>query len=325
MRKTKNYLLLGLLSCSSLSFAQYTDQINSNRPGESMSAYSVGETVFQVEAGLYGIREKHNVLDYDANGLGADLQVRYGAFFEELELIADLQYQYDWYTDALNTTNRNDFKQSTIGAKYMVYDPWKNYKPEVNVYSWKATHKFSWRKLIPAIAVYVGGNFVTNNNPYTFRDDKFSPKVMLITHSFYGKWVWVNNIIADKVTTEYPNYGLISTLTRGFSPSWSGFFEAQVYTGDFYSDAIFRAGAAYLLNDSMQLDASISKNIKETPSILYGGVGFSWRFDLNYKDILLPGESDLEKSESEAQTKKRKQDEKDKKEQKERLDEVAPE
>lgn len=320
MKKTKKSLLLSLLLGSSLSFAQYTDQINSNRPGESMSAFSVGQTVFQIESGIYGIRDTHNVLDYEANGLGLDLQVRYGVFFEELELIADLQYQYDWYTDALTTTNRNDFRQSTIGAKYLVYDPGKNYKPEINIYSWKATHKFSWRKLIPAIAVYAGANLVTKNNPYTFKEDKLSPKVMLITHSYYGKWVWVNNIIADKVTTEYPNYGLVSTLTRGFSPSWSGFFEVQAYTGDYYSDTVLRLGAAYLLNDGMQLDASIGKNIKETPSLLYGGVGFSWRFDLNYKDILLPGESDLEKSESEAQKKKRKED----KEQKERLDEIVP-
>ena len=32
--------------------AQYTDVINSNRPGESMSAFSVGKTVFQSEFGI---------------------------------------------------------------------------------------------------------------------------------------------------------------------------------------------------------------------------------------------------------------------------------
>jgi hypothetical protein len=35
----------------------------------------------------------------------------------------------------------------------------------------------------------------------------------------------------------------------------------------------------------MQIDASISTNFKDTPSILYGGVGFSWRYDTNYKDV----------------------------------------
>lgn len=35
----------------------------------------------------------------------------------------------------------------------------------------------------------------------------------------------------------------------------------------------------------MQLDASISTNFKDTPSVLYGGVGVSWRYDGNYKEI----------------------------------------
>jgi hypothetical protein len=35
----------------------------------------------------------------------------------------------------------------------------------------------------------------------------------------------------------------------------------------------------------MQIDASISNSLKTTPSILYGGIGFSWRYDTNYKGI----------------------------------------
>jgi hypothetical protein len=35
----------------------------------------------------------------------------------------------------------------------------------------------------------------------------------------------------------------------------------------------------------MQIDASIGKNIKDTPSIISGGIGFSWRFAKNYKEV----------------------------------------
>jgi hypothetical protein len=35
----------------------------------------------------------------------------------------------------------------------------------------------------------------------------------------------------------------------------------------------------------MQIDASISNNFKDT-TVLYGGVvGFSWRYDANYKEV----------------------------------------
>ena len=58
-----------------------------------MSAYAVGKSVIQVETGIYGIKENHRLLDYDANGYGVDFTLRYGFFMEKLEFIADFQYQ----------------------------------------------------------------------------------------------------------------------------------------------------------------------------------------------------------------------------------------
>jgi hypothetical protein len=34
-----------------------TDQINSNRPGEPMSAFAVGKSVIQLETGIYGTKK----------------------------------------------------------------------------------------------------------------------------------------------------------------------------------------------------------------------------------------------------------------------------
>ena len=93
----------------------------------------------------------------------------------------------------------------------------------------------------------------------------------------------MTNIIADKVTSKYPSYGIIATITRGFNMRWSGFLEMQSYKSDYYADNIFRSGAAYLVRENIQLDASLAKNIKDTPAILYGSVGLSWRFDSNYE------------------------------------------
>lgn len=289
MSKSRYIILLLLLFVTISHYAQFTDIINSNRPGASMSAFSVGKTVFQTEGGIYGIKESHQVLNYDANGFGAELNLRYGAFLEQLEFIMELQYQFDQYTAPLYYKNRNDFKNTVVGAKYLIYDPYKYYEEKVNIYSWKAKQKFKWRTLIPVVSIYAGANFNIGNNTYTFpTNPSFSPKVMLITQNhFAGKWVFVTNIIADKIGTDYPSYGYILTLTRGFNERWSGFIENQGYKSDFYSDAIFRCGAAYLIQENLQIDASISRNIKDTPSLLYGGIGFSWRFDKNHKNVLI--------------------------------------
>lgn len=283
MMNIKTFLVASLLLISGTQYAQYTDIINSNRPGESMSAFSVGKTVIQAEAGLYGIREKHDLSRYEANGFGTELDARYGAFFDQFEFDLNTQYQYDWYKAPLVNDTRGGFKQITIGAKYLVYDPFiKQDKP--NVYSWKANHRFSWKQFIPAVAVYAGINLNIGKNPYTFPTDHISPKFMLITqHHFGSKWVWVNNIIADKYTTDYPTLGIISTMTRGFTTLWSGFLEFQGFKSDYYADTIFRLGAAYLVRENIQLDASFSKNVKDTPAILMANVGMAWRFDSNYE------------------------------------------
>lgn len=316
MKRVYTLFSLSLFLGSSIGYAQYTDQINSNRPGESMSAFAVGKTIFQVESGIYGTLEKHDILNTETKGIGLDMAIRYGAFVEELEFIVDFQYQFDQFTNALETYNRNNFRNTTIGAKYLIYDPDKNYKPEVNIYSWKANQRFKWRSLIPAIAVYGGVNIVGKNNPYTFPDDKISPKFMAITQNHFGRWVWVNNLIADKLTTDYPSYGIISTLTHGFNERWSAFAEFQGYKSDFYADGLGRIGAAHLLGNNMQIDASITSNFKNTPSILYGGIGFSWRFDADYSNIHIRGESDLDMQ------KTREQKRQEKKQERKRLDEM---
>jgi hypothetical protein len=273
-------------------YGQYTDQINSNRPGETMSAYSVGKSVLQVETGIYGIKEKHNILNYNANGYGLDATLRWGLFSEKLELIADFQYQFEKYNALFVSKDLSALKQTVLGAKYLIYDPFlKLKKKEPDLYSWKANHAFNWQKLIPSVAIFAGANLNFSDNPYYFNPKGgISPKIMLITqnHLGDGKWVFVTNIIADYIGTDYPSYDFIVTITRGFNDKWSGFLESQGYSSKFYSDAVIRGGAAYLLSKNLQIDASISSSFKNTPSILYGGVGLSWRFIDNYSEVRIP-------------------------------------
>ena len=319
MNLIKKFLPLLTLFVTSINFAQFTDVINSNRPGKSIAAFSVGKTVIQAELGFYGIKEKHDILNYDAKGVGSELNLRYGAFLEQLEFNLDLQYQNDTYKNDLVSYRRKAFKQTTLGAKYLFYDPNKNYEEKVNVLSWKANHKFSYRSLIPAIGFYAGLNINLSENEFSFiTDPKISPKAMLITQNQFGKFVFVSNIIADKIGTDYPSYGYIITLTRGFTPRWTGYIENQGFQSDFYADNIIRSGAAYLIRENIQIDVNFGVNFKNTPAILNTGIGISWRFDDNYSEVMLRSSKDKSAKDKKGKDKKSSSTDKSKK----RVDEV---
>ena len=321
MFKIKTFLIAFFLMVASVNYAQFTDVINSNRPGESMSAFSVGKTVFQAELGLFGISEKNDPSKKEANGFGSDLSVRYGAFLEQLEIMLDMQFQHDYYKAPLGDETRSGLKQTTLGVKYLIYDPFLSLDDKPDLYSWKKNHKFNWKDFIPAVGIYGGLNIKIGNNPFPFEgDSKVSPKVMLITQNHFGsRWVFVTNSILDKIATDNTSLGYVLTLTRGFNIRWSGFLEHQGVKSDFYSDAIFRAGAAFLIRENIQIDASIGKNIKDTPSLLVGGFGISWRFDQNYERALVRKTKEIKDDKKD----KKGKDKKDKKDKgKKRKDEV---
>ena len=69
MKSLVSFFVLILISTCQISFAQFTDDINSNRPGRSMMAFSVGKSVFQTASGLHYVSEDHNTLDYKDGGI----------------------------------------------------------------------------------------------------------------------------------------------------------------------------------------------------------------------------------------------------------------
>jgi hypothetical protein len=291
------------------SHAQYTDEINTNRPSESMNAFAVGKTVIQLEGGFNYITEKHPYRDYKASGYFAELNIRYGFMKEELEFITELQYQSDTWKGYYDTISRTGLRNSNIGLKYLLYDPNKYKETKANIYSWKANHKFDWGQFMPSIAVFAGANLNFSNNDFVVTDSYgvrpkvsvVSPKITLITQNqFNGGYVFVSNIFLDKIGTPIKTLGYIVTLTKSIGQKSSAFIENKGLKGTYYSDGIFSAGATYLVNNNLQVDFSVSKNYKTTPSLFYGGFGVSWRSDTNYKVIKLKskGEIDGQKKES---------------------------
>jgi len=316
--------------------AQYTEVINSNRPGVSRSAFSVGTNVLQFEAGPFTVNEKHTPLKLEDKGFGIDFAARYGLLLPQLELNIEGTYQNDTRTDSRSfiTTeqDRANFKTLTLGAKYLVYDPYKNRGEEKpNLFSYHANKRFKWRDLIPAVAVYAGANFDTKNNPYTPPGvSGFSPKIMVATqNNFASGWVFVMNFVGNRLFTKTKadnggevfingepvnpfEFQYILTLTKSITDQWVLFGETQGIKSDFYADNLFRFGGAYLWNKNLQLDTALTFNTKDTPSVFSVNLGVSYRLDFHKDPGLDNGTSAEEEAERKANKKRNKKKKKKK-------------
>ena len=287
MKKTLLLLTIFLFISSNKIFSQYTEIINSNRPGNSQSAFSVGSNVIQLETGGFILKEEHELIENKVNGIGIDFMIRYGLILEELEIQINGIYQNDKYTDMRseidNEFNRSNFRKFKIGAKYLVYDPYKNRDESPNLYSYWANNKFKWNSLIPAISVYAGINIDGKNNPYTAAGIKgVSPSFMIATqNNFKNNFVLICNLILDRIGTDQNDFEYILTLTHAFNTKWVSFVETHGINSDFYAENMVKLGAAYLSNENLQLDTSLAFNFKNTPKIFYINFGGSYRLDLH--------------------------------------------
>ncbi len=290
----RKLVVLSLIILTSIPInAQYTETINSNRPGQSQGAFAVGTNVIQLESGGYFGNDEHTGFGTNTDIWGIDYQLRYGLLFENLELNLTGAFEsQDTFQQFLGTTNEykiSDFKTNTIGAKYLIFDPYKSLEEDKpNLYSWKANQRFKWKTLIPAVSIYAGANFAFGDNPYLYEGEgKFSPKAAIITQNNWGRWVLVLNFIGDRLSEDYRSYTGIVTVTHTLSQNLAIFGEYQGIVSDLYADDLVRAGAAYLIGKDFQFDVSGLVNFKDTPSRWQVAAGISYRFDLHKMDEFL--------------------------------------
>ena len=324
--KIKQGGIFFLLLFSYLSlFSQYTETINSNRPGFSQGAFSVGKQILQFEAGFGLGNEEHALLNTETNAFIIDYNVRYGVWKEELEVSLIGAYQSNSNTYLNNGSERkvSNFTSNTLGAKYLFFDPYrKKALAKPNLYSWKANNGFHWKDLIPAISIYAGANFDQAGNPLTHSANnvantgiEISPTVAIATQNNLGGWVFVINLIGERFTLDEKSYSYILTLTHTFNRKLAAFIENQGIKSDFYADQLFRGGATYLVTEGFQIDAAVLLNIKDTPSRLYGRLGVSYRLDMHENDEYIEdkGKAGREKKKRERNiTKKKKVNKKSK-------------
>ncbi len=282
-----------LLFLASLSVTgQYTDVINSNRPGLSVSAYAVGKNVVQLEMGLFYEQQDHGLLNTQSDIWGSDISLRYGLLFETLELNYEgtFQNQDILFNNFDISETRTNFQRNRLGLKFLVYDPFKNpERNKPNLYSWRANNKFQLKNLLPAVSVYAGVNFVLGDNPFYPGEAQISPRAMIATQSkLTPRMVLITNTAYDRIGTEFPELSYLISISHAFkNPKWSVFVEHQGIQSDRYSDLLLRSGIAYLMNERLQIDMNLGASFKNTPSRVFISTGGSYRFDF-HKDKLVP-------------------------------------
>src|SRR5690606_11644930 len=161
----------------------------------------------QAEGGFSYEKRDHSKMLTESNIFGVDLSLRYGLLFETLEIT------YDGVFDSQNTTytgrgieeSWSDFSKNRLGAKYLIFDPFKNAENnKPHLYSGKANHRFKWKSLIPAVSIYGGANFLIGDNPYYVGYPSFSPRAMVATQSRVSpRVVLITNIAYDYIGTEF--------------------------------------------------------------------------------------------------------------------------
>ena len=262
--------------------AQYTEAINSKRPGYTQSPYSLGTNVYQIESGFF--YEQHINSSTFNKGFGSDIFLRTGLLSERLEFNLDLKIQKDYWFVYDNITTQTiekeyfGFSTMTLGAKYLFFMP-KYKDPSKEIRSWKRKTSFDWNRLIPAVGIYAGVNLNLLSAPYKM--SQLSPKVsILLQNDFSDYFIWVNNITGDHLTIDaYRNFGYASTLIISLTDRFSVYGEHQGTFYKTYHEFKLGGGLAYLLSPDLQIDLNLHRNFNGLFTYNHGGLGVSWRLD----------------------------------------------
>ena len=273
------FLISCLLATTSLK-AQYTEIINSNKPGFSDSPYSVGKGVYQFESNFFLKNLASGTSFTIPQSFGVDLLFRTSLFVEKLELNSQVTFQKDKVA-IQNVFNSSYFTSGvsrfTIGAKYLLFKPtYRDLSKEIR--SWKRRNAFDKKRFIPSVAIYLGVNSDFVNEIH--KTGKISPKVgVLLQQNLTNDFNLISNIFFDKIGTEFSEISYIISATQNFADRWSGFVEHQGIFLKHQKNINLGTGLTYLFNKDIQINTS-ARFVQEGRSRgFYGCLGVSYRID----------------------------------------------
>ncbi|MBS9773999.1 MAG: transporter [Tenacibaculum sp.] len=268
--------------------AQYTEIINSNRPGFSESPFSVGTGIYQFETSLFLRKDKSVPIFSNPQSLGINFHFRTSFLFERLELNVTTSLQND------RISFKNVFESYktetglgtlTLAAKYLVYKPKYTDKTK-EIRSWKKRFSFDYRRLIPNIAVYAGYNLGnTLNNPHKHGGNTKKLGILL-QNNFSNQFNVITNFYYNYMGSKTPEYSYVITGTYSFNEKWSVFIEHQAMFSKIEKHNNIGAGVTYLFNDNLQFNTNFRENFRNETTGYYAGIGVSYRIDKHIDDYV---------------------------------------
>jgi hypothetical protein len=279
----KCFFFLFLLSFSSI-YSQYTEVINSNKPGFSESPYSVGTGVYQFESNIF-FRDTYIQPTFSRpQSLGFDLLFRTSFFLEKLELNVQTSYQQDKVAFKNIFTSHyfeSGLSKLAVGAKYLVYQQEYDDKSK-EVRSWRKRNAFDYKRLIPSVAIYVGAN--TDFVSEIYKTGSISPKAgLLLQQNLSSKLNIITNVFYDRIGTDFSELSYIVTGTYNFTDRWSTFLENQTVFLKTQNNINLGTGLAYLYSKNIQINSSARFLIEGETTGYYAGFGVSFRIN-KHKD-----------------------------------------
>ncbi len=267
--------------------AQYTDVINSNKPGFSESPYSVGTGVYQFESNLFFRKLSIEPTFSKPQSFGYDLLFRTSFFLEKLELNAQITYQNDKIAFKNIFTSHyftNGLSKLTIGGKYLLFQQEYQDKSK-EIRSFKRRFAFDKKRLIPSVAIYLGVNtdFVSD----VYKTGRVTPKVgVLLQNNLSPQLNIITNFYYDKIGSDFAEFSYIVTATISVKDRWSIFFENQGVYGKYQSDLNLGTGLAYLFSRDLQINSSLRFLFEGESSGFYTGLGVSYRINKHQNNFI---------------------------------------
>lgn len=264
-----------IVLCFFSMYGQYTNIINSNKPGFSESPYSVGRGVYQFENNLFFNDAPISSSENNLESYGLDFLVRTSFFSEKLEINTQIRYQRD--ETILNNEFTSGLRKFTIGAKYLLFQQEYEDKSK-EVRSWKRRNAFDKKRLIPSVAIYAGLNTDMVNDIYKI--GSISPKAgILLQNNLSSDFNIITNVFYHYIGTDFSEFSYIITGTINLSDRWSTFFEHQNTYFNNKSASNLGSGFAYLLNKNLQVNTSGRYLFGNNNEGFFASVGISYRID----------------------------------------------
>jgi hypothetical protein len=261
-------------------FAQYTNIINSNKPGFSESPYSVGTGVYQFESNIFLRNLNTEPTFSEPQSLGLDIMFRTGLFLEKLEFNAQLTYQKDKvaFKNIFNSHYTTaGFSRMTIAAKYLLFEQEYDDKSK-EIRSYRKSHSFDKKRLIPSVAFYLGMNTDFVNEIH--KTQSITPKVgLLLQHNLSKDFNLITNVYYNYIGSEFSELSYIITATQNFRGRWSLFFENETIFQKQKNKTNLALGLAYLFSRDLQFNASGRFLFEGKAQGFYAGLGVSYRIN----------------------------------------------